>query len=127
MATLLGHTKPVQSLWSARGRLYSTAGRYLRVWDVTAPSFPCVRVLQLPRDGGALGALALDAAGALYVAGQVIWRLMIFIGYSAASQCIWTCYFSLPSTFCSRGSRLPKYCKYRLCTITGFAGALLPP
>lgn len=71
MATLLGHTKPVQSLWTARGRLYSTAGRYLRVWDVTAPSFPCVRVLQLPRDGGALGALALDAAGALYVAGQV--------------------------------------------------------
>ena len=76
VATLLGHTKPVQSLWTARGRLYSTAGRYLRVWDVTAPSFPCVRVLQLPRDGGALGALALDATGALYVAGQVSWRLL---------------------------------------------------
>lgn len=71
VATLTGHNKPVQSLWIKDGRLYSTAGRYLRVWDVDAPSFPCVRVLQLPRNGGAISALALDDAGILYVAGQV--------------------------------------------------------
>ena len=71
VATLAGDNKPVQSLWIAEGRLYSAAGHYLRVWDVDAPSFPCVRVLQLPRHGGAICALALDAAGIVYVAGQV--------------------------------------------------------
>ena len=71
VATLARHNKPVQSLWIADGRLYSTAGRYLRVWDVSASSFPCVRVLQLPRNGGAISALALDSAGNVYVAGQV--------------------------------------------------------
>ena len=62
VATLTGHNKPVQSLCIADGRLYSTAGRYLRAWDVNAPAFPCVRVLHLPRNGGAISALALDAA-----------------------------------------------------------------
>jgi hypothetical protein len=71
IATLTGDKKPVQSLWTAGAHLYSTAGRYMRVWDTAAPSFPCVRVLQLPHDGGSLGALAQDASGILYVAGQV--------------------------------------------------------
>ena len=71
VATLTGHNKPVQSLLIVDGRLYSTAGRYLRVWDVDAPSFPCVHVLQLPRNGGAISALARDDAGIVYVAGQV--------------------------------------------------------
>ncbi|KAK9839468.1 hypothetical protein WJX81_003920 [Elliptochloris bilobata] len=70
LATLTGHNKPVQSLWVAREHLYSTAGRYLRVWNIAEPSFPCVRVLQLPRNGGALGALAVDANNHIYVAGQ---------------------------------------------------------
>ena len=71
IATLTGDKKPVQSLWTAGAHLYSTAGRYMRVWDTAAPAFPCVRVLQLPHDGGSLGALAQDASGILYVAGQV--------------------------------------------------------
>lgn len=47
----------------------STAGRSVRVWDLG--SYACVRVLQQPREAGALCALAVGPDGTIYIAGQV--------------------------------------------------------
>lgn len=67
--TLTGHSRPVQRLHVANGRLYSVGGRSLRVWDLA--TFACLRVLQQPRESGALSALSVASDGTLYVAGQV--------------------------------------------------------
>ncbi|KAK9917148.1 hypothetical protein WJX75_001304 [Coccomyxa subellipsoidea] len=66
--TLTGHSRPVQRLHIAGGRLYSIGGRSLRVWDLA--TYACVRVLQQPRESGALSALAVSPDGTVYVAGQ---------------------------------------------------------
>lgn len=70
--TLTGHSRPVQRLHIAGGRLYSIGGRSLRVWDLA--TYACVRVLQQPRESGALSALAVSPDGTVYVAGQVASR-----------------------------------------------------
>ncbi len=49
--------------------LYSTAGRKIRVWDLT--TFRCRKNIHTQDDGGALRALALGQTGTIYVAGQV--------------------------------------------------------
>ncbi len=67
--TLTGHSRPVQRLHIAGGRLYSIGGRSLRVWDLA--TYACIRVLQQPRESGALSALAVSPHGTVYVAGQV--------------------------------------------------------
>ncbi|CAL8463359.1 g2893 [Coccomyxa elongata] len=68
MRTLTGHSRPVQRLHIAGGRLYSIGGRSLRVWDLA--TYTCLRVLQQPRESGALSALAVAPHGIVYVAGQ---------------------------------------------------------
>ena len=67
--TLRGHNKPVQRLEICGNSLYSTAGRKIRVWDLT--TFRCRKNIHTQDDGGALRALALGSAGTIYVAGQV--------------------------------------------------------
>ena len=67
--TLTGHSRPVQRLHIASGRLYSIGGRSLRVWDLA--TYTCLRVQQQPRESGALFALAVAPNGTVYVAGQV--------------------------------------------------------
>lgn len=67
--TLTGHSRPVQRLQISGGRLYSIGGRSLRVWDLA--TYTCLRVLQQPRESGALSALAVAPHGTVYVAGQV--------------------------------------------------------
>ena len=76
--TLTGHSRPVQRLHIAGGRLYSIGGRSLRVWDLA--TYACVRVLQQPRESGALSALAVSPDGTVYVAGQVasaLWPIVL--------------------------------------------------
>ncbi len=68
--TLAGHSRPVQRLHIAGGRLYSVGGRSVRVWDLA--TFACLRVIQQPRENGALHALAVGPDDTLYVAGQVL-------------------------------------------------------
>lgn len=67
--TLTGHSRPVQRLHISAGRLYSIGGRSLRVWDLQ--TYACLRIIQQPRENGALYALAVDPNDTLYVAGQV--------------------------------------------------------
>ena len=67
--TLTGHSRPVQRLHIASGRLYSIGGRSLRVWDLA--TYTCLRVQQQPRESGALFALAVAPNGTVYIAGQV--------------------------------------------------------
>ncbi len=67
--TLTGHSRPVQKLHVAGQRLFSVGGRSLRVWDLA--TYVCRHVIHLPRDNGALSALAVSPEGMLYIAGQV--------------------------------------------------------
>lgn len=92
--TLTGHSRPVQRLHIAGGRLYSIGGRSLRIWDLA--TYACLRVLQQPRESGALSALAVGPNGIVYVAGQVCIRSVIT---SLKYNCL-----VLPSTewLCSR-------------------------
>ena len=69
MRTLTGHSQPVQKLHADGQRLFSIGGRSLRVWDLT--TFVCVHVIHLPRDNGAISALAMNPGRMLYIAGQV--------------------------------------------------------
>ena len=69
MRTLTGHSQPVQKLHVDGQRLFSIGGRSLRVWDLT--TFVCVHVIHLPRDNGAISALAMNPGRMLYIAGQV--------------------------------------------------------
>ena len=67
--TLTGHSRPVQKLHADGQRLFSIGGRSLRVWDLA--TYACRHVIHLPRDNGALSALAVSPEGVLYIAGQV--------------------------------------------------------
>lgn len=67
--TLTGHTKPVQRLEVHGSRLYSVGGRAIRAWDLN--TFECVGVLRTRNDCGSLCGLSVDAAGLVYVGGQV--------------------------------------------------------
>ena len=50
-------------------RLYSTAGRNIRVWDVA--TFECLQVIKTQQDCGALLAMTAAPDGTVYVGGQV--------------------------------------------------------
>ena len=50
-------------------RLYSTAGRNIRVWDVA--TFQCLQVIKTQQDCGALLAMTAAPDGTVYVGGQV--------------------------------------------------------
>lgn len=67
--TLRGHKQPVQRIAICGGRLYSTAGRNIRVWDVA--TFECLQVIKTQQDCGALLAMTAAPDGTVYVGGQV--------------------------------------------------------
>ncbi|KAL3135302.1 hypothetical protein ABBQ32_007500 [Trebouxia sp. C0010 RCD-2024] len=66
--TLRGHKQPVQRIAICGGRLYSTAGRNIRVWDVA--TFECLQVIKTQQDCGALLAMTAAPDGTVYVGGQ---------------------------------------------------------
>lgn len=66
--SLRGHKQPVQRIAICGKRMYSTAGRDVRVWDVD--SFACLQVIKTQQDCGALLALAAAPDGTVYVGGQ---------------------------------------------------------
>ena len=67
--TLRGHKQPVQRIAICGKRLYSTAGRTIRVWDVA--TFECLQVIRTQQDCGALLAMTAAPDGTVYVGGQV--------------------------------------------------------
>jgi WD40 repeat protein len=67
--TLTGHSRPVQRLHVAGNRLFSIGGRSLYVWDLD--TYACLRIVQQPRESGALYAVAIGSDNTLFVAGQV--------------------------------------------------------
>ena len=67
--TLRGHKQPVQRIAICGSRLYSTAGRDIRVWDVA--TFECLQVIRTQQDCGALLAMTAAPDGTVYVGGQV--------------------------------------------------------
>ena len=67
--TLRGHKQPVQRIAICGRRLYSTAGRTIRVWDVA--TFECLQVIRTQQDCGALLAMTAAPDGTVYVGGQV--------------------------------------------------------
>ena len=67
--TLRGHKQPVQRIAICGSRLYSTAGRNIRVWDIT--TFECLQVIRTHQDCGALLAMTAAPDGTVYVGGQV--------------------------------------------------------
>lgn len=67
--TLRGHKQPVQRIAICGSRLYSTAGRDIRVWDVA--TFECLQVIRTQQDCGALLAMTAAPKGTVYVGGQV--------------------------------------------------------
>lgn len=69
MHTLRGHKQPVQRIAICGSRLYSTAGRDIRVWDVA--TFECLQVIRTQQDCGALLAMTAAPDGTVYVGGQV--------------------------------------------------------
>ena len=69
VATLRGHEQPVQRLAICGARMYSTAGRTIRVWDVA--SLACLHLISTQQDCGALLAMAAAPDGTVYVGGQV--------------------------------------------------------
>ena len=69
LKTLYGHNKPVQKLAQKAGKLYSIAGRKIRIWDVL--TFKCIRNMHTEDEGGGLRALVVADDNTVYVAGQV--------------------------------------------------------
>ena len=67
--TLRGHQQPVQRVTICSGRLYSTAGRNIRIWDLA--TLELLHIIQTQQKCVSLLALAAAPDGTVYAAGQV--------------------------------------------------------
>ena len=69
LRTLKGHQQPVQRIAICGKRLYSTAGRNIRIWDLA--TFEALHIIQTQQKCVSLLALAAAPDGTVYAAGQV--------------------------------------------------------